>query len=965
MKTISFILLLLPLFLTSVVKGEVQVGSETATDQSLPVEPDYNYSYSENIYLATDLSSTGTITYLKWYFYGSSLSNSNTWTIYLGHTSKTSFNSVSDWINTSAMTEVYNGSFSDPGTSGWITIDITDWNYNGTDNLVVAVDENSSGRNGSNDDFYCSSVSGSRGIYYYSNDINPNPSSPPDGTLTNNIANIIFGGLCKTPSGQNEEYITQTEAKLGWTENGSSTIWDMEFGSEGFTPTGTPTTTGVTTNPYNITGLTANSSYDWYVRSNCGSGEYSSWEGPSTFSTMCNAHTSFPMGESFEVSVPPECWRQKIVSTTGGPDPEWSRISSGSDPSASPIFGSHMAMFNSSICYGGRENRLFTPPLDFSGYHNAVMSFWMYHDYGLSHFGEGVYVQASTDATNWTTVGNFHSRPSSNDGWSKHTVDLSTYDGEATVYIGFLGHGEHAGNVYIDSVRIHNSAPVNATWTGSSGSDWYSSDNWNSSDIPYPVTDITIPPGLTHYPTILTVGAECNNLTIESDNTGTGSLTGQNCLNINDTAYIYRYLTPYTSNDNGWHFLSSPVDKQKIQPEFVENPPASQVDFYYYSETDTALNWINSKTESGNWNSHFDTQFTKGKGYLVAYPSAVTKVFTGLLNKEDVPRILTYTSNSPGMGWNLMGNPFPSALDWDSIEKTDFVDGTVYVFDASTNTYLSWNGSTGSLSDGIIPSMQGFFVHCTAKYQTFTMALADQVNNSSVFHKTSQNLPVNTLRLSVQKDNYSNSLFVQLREDATKDFDHAIDGYKLFGMTVNPEIFAKDDNQIYSIDCLPDTLGKYDLQIGLTSGVSGSYNLMFDGVDEIIKNHSLKLEDLKTHEMINLTSDSSYPFVCSAGDNDVRFILHFGTPSAIDENKNNNDQIVVYSYHKKIVVEAFDNNPVSGTLQVKNVLNQNVSTKSFKAISRFELQTDLTTGIYFIRIYLSDGSSFTKKVFIR
>lgn len=79
--------------------------------------------------------------------------------------------------------------------------------------------------------------------------------------------------------------ITSTSADLGWTESGSATVWDIELGLAGFTPTGTPTELGVTANPYAATLLTANTSYDFYVRASCGSGDASDWRGPFTFYT--------------------------------------------------------------------------------------------------------------------------------------------------------------------------------------------------------------------------------------------------------------------------------------------------------------------------------------------------------------------------------------------------------------------------------------------------------------------------------------------------------------------------------------------------------------------------------------------------------------------------------------------------------------------------------------------------------
>ena len=206
------ILFFLLAFLNMGAFAQVQVGTGTNTSQNLPIDAFYGYSYTQVIYLASEINASGTITELQWYFAGSTLSNSNDWTIYIGHTSKTSFSSTTDWVPVSSMTQVYSGVFTDPGTAGWITFDITDWAYNGTDNIVVAVDENASGYNSSSDKFYCSSVADNRGIEYHNDSNDPDPANPPTASGTPAyIANIIFGGItqsCPAPTAQAESNIT-------------------------------------------------------------------------------------------------------------------------------------------------------------------------------------------------------------------------------------------------------------------------------------------------------------------------------------------------------------------------------------------------------------------------------------------------------------------------------------------------------------------------------------------------------------------------------------------------------------------------------------------------------------------------------------------------------------------------------------------------------------------------------------
>ncbi len=291
------LLLFLFAFLNLGAFAQVQVGTGTNTSQSLPINAYFGYSYSQVIYLASEINASGDITELQWYFNGSSLSSSNDWTIYIGHTTKTSFSSTTDWVAVGSMTQVFSATFTDPGAAGWITFDITDWTYNGTDNIVVAVDENASGYDGSSDDFYCTSVTGNRGIYYYSDGTNPDPASPPTASGTASyIANIIFGGItqtCPAPSAQTETNIGATQADLGWTENGTATSWNIEYGLDGFTQ-GSGTTIAVTSNPYTLSGLTQSTDYDWYVQSDCGGGDESAWVGPSSFTTTaaCPAPTA-------------------------------------------------------------------------------------------------------------------------------------------------------------------------------------------------------------------------------------------------------------------------------------------------------------------------------------------------------------------------------------------------------------------------------------------------------------------------------------------------------------------------------------------------------------------------------------------------------------------------------------------------------------------------------------------------
>ncbi len=93
---------------------------------------------------------------------------------------------------------------------------------------------------------------------------------------------------CPKPLDLEVDQFTLTSATLSWAEQGSATTWDLyivEAGSAAPDASTTPTDSGITSNPYTKSGLTANTSYDFYVRSACSDTEHSVWNGPINFFT--------------------------------------------------------------------------------------------------------------------------------------------------------------------------------------------------------------------------------------------------------------------------------------------------------------------------------------------------------------------------------------------------------------------------------------------------------------------------------------------------------------------------------------------------------------------------------------------------------------------------------------------------------------------------------------------------------
>jgi len=90
---------------------------------------------------------------------------------------------------------------------------------------------------------------------------------------------------CPAPTDLALDANTADEATFSWTENGSTTDWNLIYGDPGFDPLTEGTTVAADANPYTITGLTPDTEYDVYIQADCSAGDLSTMAGPVNFTT--------------------------------------------------------------------------------------------------------------------------------------------------------------------------------------------------------------------------------------------------------------------------------------------------------------------------------------------------------------------------------------------------------------------------------------------------------------------------------------------------------------------------------------------------------------------------------------------------------------------------------------------------------------------------------------------------------
>ncbi len=373
-------------FLSLSFQAQVVVGEGTTVNEEMPIEPYYKFSYSQVIYHAGEINASGTITGLKYTATeGTDLANSDGWDVWMGHTSLSAHGAA--FVDISELTQVYTGNVTIANQVVSITLD-TPFEYNGTDNIMVAVNETSNVNNAydsSSHDFYCTTTTGvNRGLVTYNDSAAIDPSNPPtviSSSYRQSFANIIFEGItqsCENPTAVVIDNILGTSADVSWTSSGSS--WEYIVLTAADDPPGeSDSGTAVSSASVSLSGLTEVTDYVFYIRNVC-SGENSGWAA-GYFRTACADVFTLPFNEGFNDGVldPPiyaipatmptpstteECWTILDLSPAEAP----SNASWGMNYWGSGTYeGDNSAALYTDYNQGKNDDYLISPRLDLTG----------------------------------------------------------------------------------------------------------------------------------------------------------------------------------------------------------------------------------------------------------------------------------------------------------------------------------------------------------------------------------------------------------------------------------------------------------------------------------------------------------------------------------------------------------------------------------------------------------------------
>src|SRR5690606_16794134 len=94
-------------------------GNASNTTSIIPVNNLYNYTYSQQVYLASEIGVSGNITKLRFYFNAGTMLENDDWTVYLGYKTTYTFSGSTNWVPIGSLTQVFSGILPTPSSSGF------------------------------------------------------------------------------------------------------------------------------------------------------------------------------------------------------------------------------------------------------------------------------------------------------------------------------------------------------------------------------------------------------------------------------------------------------------------------------------------------------------------------------------------------------------------------------------------------------------------------------------------------------------------------------------------------------------------------------------------------------------------------------------------------------------------------------------------------------------------------------
>ncbi|NJW53341.1 T9SS type A sorting domain-containing protein [Salinimicrobium oceani] len=470
-----------------------------------------------------------------------------------------------------------------------------------------------------------------------------------------------------------------------------------------------------------------------------------------------------------------------------------------------------------------------------------------------------------------------------------------------------------------------------------------------------------------------------NDLTLLSTASGTAYIEGSGAGEITGLVKMQRFL----NNGFGYKYFSSPFSNSTVADfsGFMDLTEATTgfPHFYEYLE--------NRKDSDGNdltgWQAYTApaNSLDIARGYALNISgsnSPVTIEIAGEVNNGPVSISLENNGGLFTKGFNLVGNPYPSPIDWDLMTPgLSGIDNAVYFFKAGsenryTGTYSSFvNGVSTGVNNTIIPSMQGFFVRVSDP-GTATLDFSNAVRTgnlvSQAFYKTKRNkiLPQIKLTAGFAGETNSDATVIYFESGATPAFQKELDALKLLNTTAEvPSLYSiSGEQEKLSINAI-SAAEFQEIPLGINSEKGGQMIIELKNVQNVFPSTFIYLKDQKNKLIHNLWEVPAYSFTSQKGENNNRFSLILSSENLSEDLlKSSFALFSAHNFEGDILVRLQLSENVLGTVILSNLSGQVLQKRKGKGKEELRFSGISAPGVYLVTLELGNEIQ-TKKILIK
>lgn len=591
-----------------------------------------------------------------------------------------------------------------------------------------------------------------------------------------------------------------------------------------------------------------------------------------------------------------------------------------------------------------------SPTINCTGYTNVTLNFQRWLGLEEATYDHGYIDISSNNGSSWTEIWS-NSSTVEESSWTLQQIDLSAWaDNQMQVKIRFCLGGTDVSWRFcgwnIDELSVTGNTAGAETFFN------LSINKSNAQTITNGDIDISnnliIEPGAWFTNETGNTLNVTNNILIKADATGMGSYLDKGTTNVTGISTVQQYIT-----SERWHLVSTPVAGATINTYF---------DIYLkeYDEPTNSWNYLIAPTT---------IPMNSGQGFAAwaddLYTGSTIVEFTGgnINNSDMVISSLDYTPASPKAGYNLIGNPFPCAMDWNTNWPQSNLSGWAVVYD--NGIYKGWHPISGGYNgktDGIIPSSQGFWVCALNSSASLTIPLSERVHNGQDFYKDESVNVYPIIRLKATAGEYSDETVILFHPDGTDGFDGYYDLGKFYNSDEFPQFYSIAGDSEFAFNVMPSDYNNKVVPVGFEKIHEGIYQIGVTSIDNFDPGVHFYLEDILKSEYTELIEGSQISFMHNPVNDPHRFNIRI-TKSNLGSDELINQDIKVFSFENWVYVEMPQMNTKAEVI-VYTLLGQEIYRQA--GIKEQEIKINLKSCHGYCIVKVQSGEHlFTKHVYIK